>query len=180
MSNEGEWDVAFERVESYLRAHQLRSRRQVARLSGEILAAARSAQLPEETPVAAAMRVTDARIGAWLSGILGDSAQRPRTRVGVQGRLALVIADVPARWPEYFLATEALPAELIAAMREAYLEAGPELKFSNMAPRPIELGPLADFAGDTWETLQRWPWFRTVAGWVGFLLLAVTIWVVTR
>ena len=175
-----EWDIAYERVESYLRAHQLRSRRQVARLAGEIVEAARALRQPEEPAETVAMRVADERIGAWLTMVLGDSGTRRRTRVGIQGRLALVIADVPARWPGAFLSDVEPPAELVAAMRAAYLEAGPELQFSNMAPRAIDLGPLADFAGDTWETLLRWPWVGTVLLWLGFVSALVSLWIFTR
>jgi hypothetical protein len=175
-----DWDAAYERVESYLRAHQLRSRRQVARLADELVRAAQANQREGETAVAAAMRVTDGCIGAWLTAVLGDSATRKRERVGVRGRLTMVITDAPARWPEQFLGEGAPPPEMIEAMRTAYLEAGPELEFSNMATRPIDLGPIANLAGDAWETWRRWPWLRMAVGWSLLLAAMVALWVLTR
>lgn len=174
------WDAAFERVESYLRAHQLRSRWQVSQLATEITLAARADLRPGESPVQAALRVADQRIGAWLTTVLGDSDTRRRDRVGVRGRLALVIADMPGRWSHAFLSSAAPPAELVAAMQAAYLEAGPELELSKMAPRPLDLGPMANFAGDTWETLRRWPWILPTIASVTLVAAAIIVWFLTR
>lgn len=171
------WDEAFLRVESYLRAHRVESRILLNRLTVEVIAAARDrvAEQPELAPLAAAMGEADARLGAWFTQLLDEPAGK-RTRIGPRGRLALVLAQVPRRWPQHFLDTTGAPEEMVAAMRASYLEVGPELQFTNMAPQPIDLGPLANAAGDTWETLRRRPWLRLAAGVVVAVVVAWWWW----
>lgn len=175
------WDEAFLRVESYLRSHRLESRILISRLTTEIIRAAQAeaAGRPELVPVQVAMDVADRRMSAWFMRVLGeDVADEPR--LGARGRLALVLADVPGRWPQYFLSDEAPPADMVAAMRSAYVEAGPQLRFSNMVPRPIDLGPIASAAGETWTTLRRWPLLRAVLGWVLIIGALAGIWAATH
>ncbi len=175
------WDEAFLRVESYLRSHRLESRILISRLTTEIIRAAQAeaAARPGLVPVQVAMDVADRRMSAWFMRVLGeDVADEPR--LGARGRLALVLADVPGRWPQYFLSDEPPPADLVAAMRSAYVEAGPQLRFSNMVPRPIDLGPIASAAGETWSTLRRWPLLRAVLGWVLIVAALAGIWAATH
>lgn len=175
------WDEAFLRVESYLRSHRLESRILISRLTTEIIRAAQSeaAGRPELVPVQVAMDVADRRMSAWFMRVLGeDGSDEPR--LGARGRLALVLADVPGRWPQYFLSDDIPPADMVAAMRSAYVEAGPQLRFSNMVPRPIDLGPIASAAGETWSTLRRWPLLRAVLGWVLIVGALAGIWAATH
>jgi hypothetical protein len=178
---EAAWDEAFMRVESYLRAHQVESRILLNRLTVEIIAAARvrAAAEPGSPPLKAAMDEANERLGAWFSRLLGDERQR-RVRLGPQGRLALMLTGVAQRWPQCFLAADEPPPELVAAMRASYVEVGPEMQFSNMAPRPIDLGPLANAAGDTWEMFRRRPWLRMVLALVVVAGLLALVWEATR
>lgn len=175
------WDEAYLRVESYLRAHQIDSRILLNDLANDIIREARqrALQQPGTEPLVLAMRVANERIAAWFDHILGGEAGSSE-RISARGRLALVMADVPGRWPHYFLRPEPPPPEMVQAMRAAYLEAGPELQFSNMAPRPIDLGPIANVAGETWRTFQRWPVLRAIVGWGIILGLLGATWVLTR
>lgn len=173
------WDEAYVRVESYLRAHRVHPRIRLVRLTMRILHQAQQDIQPGESPVGAAMRVTDAMIEAWLKRILQHD-EAAGARAQLRGRLALVMADVPERWPEEFLSEEDPPKDLQEAVRAAYLEAGPEVRFSNMAPRPINLGPIANLAGDTWEALLRWPLLRSVLAVSLGLGLAVIGWLLIR
>lgn len=175
------WDEAFLRVESYLRSHRLESRILISRLTTEIVWSARVASVKraQVSPVELAMEMADRRMSAWFLRVLGEG-MLDEPRLGARGRLALVLADVPTRWPQYFLSDEAPPDDMVAAMRSAYVEAGPEMRFSNMVPRPIDLGPIASAAGETWSTLQRWPLLRAALGWLLIIGLLAGIWAATH
>jgi hypothetical protein len=175
------WDEAFLRVESYLRAHQIESRILVNELTTSIVQEAqqRLRNRPGKEPVVVAMEVANERMAVWFDQLLGDESPSSE-RISVRGRLALAMADVPGRWPHCFLRRDSVPPELVETMRAAYIEAGPELQFSNMAPRPIDLGPIANAAGETWKTFQRWPLLRAITGWSIILGLLAACWVLTR
>lgn len=179
------WDEAFARVESYLRAHQIESRLLLNHLAIEIVNAARDAAAREPAgstsdPVALAMREAERRTDEWFHRVLGDAADPGDERLGARGRIALVLADVPARWPQHFLAATPPPPELVEAMRAAYIEAGPELELTRMVPRPIDFGPIANAADEAWQTFARWPVLRTIFFWLLFVGLLATIWLKTR
>ena len=177
------WDEAFLRVESYLRAHQIESRLVLNRLALEIVRAARMtadkpAVAPEspDDPVALAMREAERRTTAWFTRVLGDAVDPDDERLGTRGRIALVMADVPARWPQYFLAETPPPPELVEAMRAAYIEAGPELELTRMVPRALDFGPIANVADEAWKTFARWPVLRAILGWLLFVGLLAAAW----
>jgi hypothetical protein len=179
------WDEAFLRVESYLRAHQIESRLLLNRLVVEIINAARATavQAGGETtaaakadPVALAMREAERRTNAWFTRVLGDAVDPDDERLGTRGRIALVLADVPARWPQHFLAATPPPPDLVEAMRAAYIEAGPEMEFTRMIPRPLDFGPIANVADEAWQTFRRWPVLRALVAWILFIALLATIW----
>lgn len=136
-----DWDEAFLRVESYLRAHHLESRVLLNHLATEIIAQSRerARENPDVAPVTLAMSVTHERIGAWFARA-GRDGDWSNERVRAGDRLALVLADLPGRWANCFLATAPVPRELTAALSSATLEPGPELRFSNMPPAPLEFG----------------------------------------
>jgi hypothetical protein len=66
------------------------------------------------------------------------------------------------------------------AMKNCYLEAGPGFQFSNMVPRPIDLGPIASAAGGTWATFQKWPLIRGVFLWSLFVSVLGFLFYLTR
>ena len=179
------WDEAFLRVESYLRAHQIESRLVLNRLAMEIIHAAHAkadAAAPG-TPtdaVGLAMREAERRTTAWFARVLGDAADPDDERLGTRGRIALVLADVPARWPQHFLAETPPPSELVDAMRAAYIEAGPELELTRMVPRPLDFGPIANVADEAWKTFARWPILRAVFAWLVFIGLLAAAWRATN
>jgi hypothetical protein len=174
------WDEAFSRVESYLSAHHLESRVLLNRLATTIVREARQAaeSTPGVAPVALAMQTAEAKMGAWYHRVLQDGDPEDE-RFRARGRLALVMAGVPVLWPEYFLSDETPPPELVAAMKATYLEAGPEVVFTNMAPRAIEF-PLVRAADETWETFRRLPALRATAGWIAIIGLLGAVWVVSH
>ncbi len=130
------------------------------------------------------MHVADERLERWFAHVLGSTAgtttRETRERTGIRGRLALVMADVPGRWPQHFLADTPPPPELISAMRASYLDAGPELKLTAMVPRKIDLGRLASVADETWKTFQRNPFLRAFTGWLIIITLLALTWIITH
>lgn len=188
------WEAAWQRVESYLHAHGLEQRLALVRLTDRIVARAwaAAAREPGTPPVTLALREADAVMADWFARVLeqppaataapapaAPPAAHPR-RLSVRGRIALAMSGVPARWPRHFLADEPPPAELVAAMRAAYLEAGPPVEFTNMAASELELGVLADAAGQTWEKLRRWPLVGAALGWAAFVALLAFLFYATR
>jgi len=160
------WDDAFSRVESYLRAHRVESRELLNRLAADIIREARLAAYDAASPadpVALAMRVTHERIGAWFAHAWNKGTWA-HERDRAQGRLALVMADLPGRWSNHFLSTEAIPSELVTGMAGFSLQAGPELRFSNMPPAPLEFGP--DETDPHRQDKSRWVLARAALSWV--------------
>ena len=169
------WDEAFRRVESYLRAHGIESRVQLNALTSEIIAAAQEAAARGEgiEPVTAAMQAADDRIGGWFERILNTGAGRD-DRFHARGRLALIMANVPGRWPQHFLAANEPPEELARAMSGAAVQAGPEVNFTNMAPQPIETARPSD-VGSGPSSFGRGPLLRAAVMWVAIIgVLGVT------
>ena len=140
-SPEAAWDEAFLRVESYLRAHHLESRVLLNKLATDIIreAQATGGQNPGDEPVVLAMRVTHARIGAWFS-LSSKEADWSNERVRARGRLAMLLSNLAARWPNSFLSGPPVEPELSAALGSGRLMSGPELRLSNMPPAPLEFG----------------------------------------
>jgi hypothetical protein len=160
------WDEAFLRVESYLRVHHLESRIQLNRLATEIITEAKASaeDFPAEEPVALAMRITHARIGAWFARAARGcdwSNERERAR----GRLALVIANLPGQWSNQFLSPEPVAPDLTAAMAAFQFQAGPELRFSNMPPASLEFG-FDDSAGPHAAKRGIWLLVRATSSWL--------------
>lgn len=80
---------------------------------------------------------------AWLRTIMGD-LNVPEARLDANGRLAFLLCDGPNKYPDYFIDEGSVPQELIDAMRKPIEQSGPDLAFSSMVPRPIDLGPMAE------------------------------------
>jgi hypothetical protein len=167
------WDEAFLRVESYLHAHHVESRVHLNELATEIIAEARARATtqPAVAPVAIAMQLTHERIGAWFARAAREidwSSDRDRAHA----RLALVIANLPDRWANYFLSAQPVPPALTAAMATFQFQPGPELRFSNMPTAPLGFGfdestnPQAGRKG-TWFLLRAASSWLIVVGLIG-------------
>jgi hypothetical protein len=159
------WDEAFLRVESYLHAHQLKSRVQLNRISSEVIAEARSRSgpLPGVAPVTLAMQVVQERVGAWFTRVFQQGAWSD-DRFRARGRLAQILAGTPLHWPNTFLSEDTPPPELIAALVAGELHAGPEVRFSNMPPAHLDL-PSED-EGLQWRPYNPWRFVRAAASWM--------------
>jgi len=162
-----EWDRAFEQVDNYLRAHRLGGRWRRAQLAAAILArvAAEPPPTPCPSPVALAIAATDQALSEWFRQLLPGAATRDEHHMLSTGRLALLLCDGYARWPEAFLNPNP-PEDLVRAMRGAVLKAGPELRKGRMVPRPRDWGLVAGWFGGTLSTLDRRPYLRAILAWL--------------
>lgn len=170
VADAAEWTEARERVRAYLSAHGVAPGR-VDELTEQVIGFARerrAAQL-EQHPVEIAADAAMLLIDGWIQMHVGLDPSENAGRRFAHERAAVHLADLPQRWPQHFLREENPPAEMLSELRTTYVEAGPDLEFSNMTPRPIELGPVSDVADTTWRTFDKWPFLRGVATWLIYL-----------
>lgn len=110
------------------------------------------------------MDITQSRIGAWISRS-GQEIDWTNERTRAQGRLALIVADMPGRWPNQFLSPEPFPEDLAAALASFRILPAPGMRLSNMAPEPLEFGILEP--GDPrLKTRRIWVPMRAVVPWL--------------
>jgi hypothetical protein len=95
--------------------------------------------------------------------------------LSTRGRLALLLADLSGKWQDQFLRPGPWPPEFVTAMRETYLRAGPDFQISQMAPRPLDLGPIS-----TLTEFSRLPYTKMVVTWTLFALLLVALFILTH
>jgi len=176
-----QWNAAFVRVEDYLRAHRVHNRLQQSRILQEVLgrAARRHEQDPAADPTTLAAEEIDRMMDAWFAELLGDRTL-PHERVAIEGRVALLLTDGVDRWPYSFLDTAHIPEEFADEMKQRSIQAGPDLAVSSMVPREINLGPLTDVAGQTFEQIERWPVLRVTLLWLVFLAVLTLVFRATR
>jgi hypothetical protein len=174
-----EWDEAFLRVESYLRAHRIESRVLLNQLATEIINRARvvAAEHPDEPPVTVAMQVAHGLIGEWLCHTVGGGDWHD-ARFRARGRLAVLLADLPGRCPERFLREE-LSDEVRAGMASSQLEPGPEVRLSRMPSAPLEFS-LSETVGQNWVTFSRSAFLRGSMSWMVIAGVIGAAWFVTR
>jgi hypothetical protein len=176
-----QWNAAYVRVEEYLRAHRIHNRLHQSRLIQQVLerAARRHAANPALNPTVLAAEEIEALMDVWFAEMLDERGQ-PHERIAVDGRLALLLCDGAQRWPYTFLDHQQIPKDFSTAMRTVAIQAGPDLAVSSMVPRPIDLGPIPEVAGETMETIERWPILRTLLLWLVFAGVLAAIFYVTR
>ncbi|HVU24245.1 MAG TPA: hypothetical protein VHE13_08980 [Opitutus sp.] len=174
------WNAAYVRVEDYLRAHRIHNRLHATGLIQTILerAARRHEADPRLDPTTLAAEEMEAAMDEWFADLLDERGQ-PHERVAVDGRLALLLSDGAQKWPTAFLA-EQVPEEFAQAMRAEAIAAGPDMTVSSMVPRPIDLGPIPEAAGETLERFARLPVLRTLFLWLVFAGALAAIFHATR
>lgn len=176
-----QWNAAYVRVEDYLRAHRIHNRLHQSRLIQQILerAARRHETNPALNPTALAAEEVEALMDLWFAEML-DARDQPHERIAIDGRVALLLCDGPQKWPYAFLDERQIPADFAASMRAGFIQAGPDMTVSSMVPRPIDLGPIPEAAGETIERIERWPIVRTLLLWVLFAAALAAIFYATR
>jgi hypothetical protein len=142
-------------------------------------AAMRHAANPALDPTTLAAEETEAMMDHWFAEIL-DERDQPHERIAIDGRVALLLCDGPQKWPYAFLEDQQVPTDFVQAMRAGALAAGPDMAVSSMVPRPIDLGPIPEAAGETLERFERLPMLRTVFLWLLFSGVLAAIFYATR
>jgi len=175
------WNAAYVRVEDYLRAHRIHNRLHQSRLIQLILerAARRHEANPAVAPTTLAAEETEALMDLWFADVL-DARGHPHERIAVDGRVALVLCDGPEKWPYAFLDERQIPPDFAQAMRAGAIQAGPDMTVSSMVPRPIDLGPITEAAGETLEQIERWPIVQVLLLWLVFAGALAGIFYATR
>lgn len=160
------WAEAYERVENHLLAYRVTNRFLLTQLTQEILLAASVQHVlaPDRLPADLAAEEVARSLNAWIERVIGPSDETPVRRTA-RARAAIYLADLPRRWPASFLSNQSPPPELLEQLRSTYVAAGPDLEFSNMQLRPIDLGPVSGAADETWRAFAKWPILHSVMTW---------------
>ena len=163
-----EWNAAYTRIEGHLHALRVRNRVLVGQLVLEVLerARARAPREPRRSATELAAEEMDLFVTDWFARVLEALPDAADPHLSVRGRLALLLADMPDRWPDQFLRPGPWPREFVSAMRETYLRAGPDFQISRMSPRPLDLGPIA-----TLTRFGRLPYKKMILLWALFALV---------
>ncbi|HEY8899709.1 MAG TPA: hypothetical protein VIM61_04805 [Chthoniobacterales bacterium] len=161
------WNAAALRLEDYLRVHRVEDREHLLELNLELLEEARRrhAETPSRTPLDVTMQIATTRIEAWFARLADDSSP-PDPQLAARGRAAWFASGLHRKWPSAFLAPNP-PADLLAAVRSASLQAGPALEFSSLIRTEVDYGAMEDIAEETW---QQFSWAH--------VLRAFVIWVI--
>jgi hypothetical protein len=155
-----QWNDAYARLADYFRAHRIHSRVHRTYLILETLrrAALTHQRHPETSPMEVAIHEARRMHRSWLRNIIGD-LNVPEARLDANGRLAFLLCDGPNQYPDYFIAEASAPQEMVEAMRKPIEQSGPDLAFSSMVPRAIDLGVMAERAENENGLLDS-PWLR--------------------
>ena len=172
-----EWNSAYGKVESYFQALRVRNKVLLGRLVIHVLQRAmRRAPLEPQRPATElAVEEMDRVVTGWFAEVLQEPATGTDQMLSTRGRLALLLADMPGKWQDQFLHPGPWPKEFVIAMRETYLQAGPDFQLSKMAPRPLHFGPIT-----TITNITRLPYAKMAFVWVAFALLLTVIFLATH
>lgn len=175
------WNAAYVRVEDYLRAHRIHNRLHQSRLIQAVLerAARRHEANPALDPTTLAADEASAAMDEWFTELLGDK-NLPADRIATSGRVAMLLADGPQKWPYAFLDSKNVPEEFVRTLRASSIQAGPDMAVSSMVPREIDLGLISEAAGETLERIEKWPIVRTLLLWAAFVATLMGIFYATR
>jgi len=173
-----EWNGAYARVERYFYALQLHNKVVLGQLVLHVLQRAieRAPAHPELSATELAVQEMDKLILQWFEEILGVTPETKNV-LSTRGRLALLLADMPGRWQEQFLAPGPWPEEFVSAMRAAYLRAGPAFQLARMSPRPLDLGAM-----ETFVKLSEVRFFKVslFSIWTLFILILIFVFLKTH
>jgi hypothetical protein len=172
-----EWNAAYTRVESYFQSLRVRNKVLLGRLVIHVLKRAmrRAPGEMARTATELSAEEMDRVVSDWFAEVLQQPPTGADQMLSTRGRLALLLADMPGKWQDQFLRPGPWPEEFVEGMRETYFRAGPDFQLSKMAPRPLDLGPIA-----TLTTIGRLPYARMVAIWLLFGLLLILIFILTH
>lgn len=175
------WEEAYGRVEAYFAALQIRNKLLLSRLVSRVLdrASKRLAAGEAVDATTAAIEEVERVLETWFREVL-DRPDTPTPELIRRGRLALMIAQVPQRWPLAFLAPAPWPPAFVKEMRAAYIDAGPQFQGAPMKARQLDFGPLSSIAESSLRHLERWPMVKAAVVWGGLCALFAWLFWLTR
>jgi hypothetical protein len=164
-------------VESYFHALGVRNKLLLGQLVSRVLdrAMRRAPAEADRPPMELAAEEMDRVVTDWFAEVLDAPPEQSDPLLSTRGRMSLLLADMPGRWQDQFLKPPPWPEEFVGAMRASYLRAGPDLRLSQMDPRPIDLGPMTTLA-----SLGQIRWVRMLFAWLLFAAVLVIIFNMTR
>jgi hypothetical protein len=172
-----DWDCARTRLRAYLRALGVCDPLRLNTLTEQFLERARQrARLePGRAPTELAAVEMDEAMTEWFAAVLERIPTGVEHLLSTRGRLALLLADAPERWPDQLLSPGPWPREFVLAMQEAYLRAGPEFQLSRMMPRPLDLGVLGALI-----RIARLPYRKMLLIWLAIAGLLMVVFFLTH
>jgi hypothetical protein len=172
-----EWNAAYGKVENYFHALRIGNKVLLGHLVQRVLerAMARAPAEPRRTATELAAEEMDRVVTEWFAEVLERIPTGVEQRLSTQGRLALLLADMPGKWQDQFLRPGPWPAEFTTAMRETYLRAGPDFQLSQMAPRPLDLGAITSLTN-----FARLPFKKMALVWIIFILALIALFILTH
>ncbi|MEI6054658.1 MAG: hypothetical protein WCR55_01255 [Lentisphaerota bacterium] len=155
------YDDAYTKVERYLISLRIENRRILSKLVYVILE--KTAQIHhldlKHDITTLAMDETNRLTSEWCEKVLGIKGT-PEKGIPLKGRVAMLLANVPSKWAKYFLSDGELPNELVSAMREAYISAGPEFQKSRMTHRALVFNPATSILAEAYRLANRRPFVK--------------------
>jgi hypothetical protein len=123
-----EWNAAYVKVENYFHALRIRNKPLLGQLVLRVLERAqwRAPDEPDRSATQLAAEEMDHLVTEWFSEVLQTPPTKADQTLSTRGRLALLLADMPGKWQEQFLRPGPWPQEFVSAMRESFLQAGPD------------------------------------------------------
>jgi hypothetical protein len=175
------WDNAYDKVENYLTALRIKNKRVLSKLVYQILERAntRLEQTPDGDPAIFAMQEAHKVTSEWYKKVLGIDKNKVVAPPG-RAHLAVLLADVPNKWLDYFLVDGPWPDEFVKAMKDSFVAAGPDFKKSTMHHRALELNQPGRMMAETFKLAGRLPLIKFIIYWVVIILLLVLIFYITR
>jgi hypothetical protein len=172
-----QWNTAYGLVESYFNALRVHNKVLLGQLVLHVLdrALKRAPQEPDQSIPQLAADEMDCVVREWFLAVLAEPSSNSSHLISTRGRLSLFLVDMPVKWQDQFLRPGPWPEEFVAAMRETYLRSGPDFQTSQLAPRPLDLGPI-----NTLTSLSRLPYFRMAVVWFLFIGSLIMVFLATH
>jgi hypothetical protein len=172
-----EWNAAYAKVESYFNALRIRNKVLLGQLVALVIERAlrRAPANPQRAASELAAEEMDHVVTEWFAEVLHEPPTNRDQMLSTRGRLALLLADMPGKWQDQFLRPGPWPDEFVRAMRDAYLRAGPDFQLSQMAPRPLHLGPIT-----TLSSIRKVRYSKMIGIWILFAALLIALFVLTH
>ena len=176
-----EADLAYEKVENYLRACRISSKLSRARLAALFVndaARDRSSGTSSEQLVTIAVAKAQSFISRWVSDALPDS-EHGRLSLS-ESFLLIYLSDIQTKYPGKFLSDENIQDDIKVLFKKRIIRTGPNLEISSMVPRKIDMGVFHEIADSTMHFLNRWPFIKILAAWLFFILALILFFFYTR